>query len=82
MHSITYNDRKLFATELNYFVHEKKLLAIKFSLRSWFYYTNNQHKTVISIDHQILKYLKTMKNSFTRLIKEISEFAEHNLKIK
>ena len=29
MHSMTYNDRKLSATELNYSIHEKELLAIK-----------------------------------------------------
>ena len=33
MHLMTYDDRKLFATELNYSVHEKKSLTIKHSLR-------------------------------------------------
>ena len=33
MHSMTYNDRKLFATKLNYFVYEKELLTIKHSFR-------------------------------------------------
>ena len=34
MHSMTYDDKKLFTTKLNYLVHEKKLLKIKNSLRS------------------------------------------------
>ena len=34
MHLMTYNDKKLFATELNYFVNEKELLTIKHSFRS------------------------------------------------
>ena len=36
-----YDDKKLSATELNYFVHEKKLLTIKYLFRSWFYYIDN-----------------------------------------
>ena len=69
MHSVTCNDRKFSATKLNYFVHEKELLTIKHLFRSWFYYIDNQHKTMILIDHQCLKYLKTMKNLFKRLIR-------------
>ena len=34
MHLMTYNDKKFSATELNYFVHEKKLLTIKTLFRS------------------------------------------------
>ena len=34
MHSMTYNNKKLSATELNHFVHEEKLLAIEHSF--WF----------------------------------------------
>ena len=82
MHLVTYDDKKLFATKLNYSVHKKELLAIKHLFRSWFYYIDNQHKTEILIGYQSLKYLKTMKNLFKRLIKWIFEFLEYNLKIK
>ena len=82
MHLVTYDDTKFSATKMNSFVHEKKLLAIKHSLRYWFYYIDNQYKIVILIDDQNLKYLKTMKNSSKRLTKEIFEFSEYNLKIK
>ena len=34
MHSMTYNDRRFYTTEFNYFVHEKELLTIKHSFRS------------------------------------------------
>lgn len=32
LHLIVYNDQKLTETELNYFIHKKKLLKIKYAL--------------------------------------------------
>lgn len=82
MHVMIYNNRRLFVTELNSFVREKKLLTIKYRLRFWFYYIHHQHKIVILIDHQNLNSLKTMKCFSKQLIKWIFEFSEYNLKIK
>ena len=56
MHLITYNDKKLFATKLDYFIHEKKLLTVKHSFRFLFYYIDNQPKIIIFIDYQKLNY--------------------------
>ena len=82
MHPVVYDERKLSPAELNYPIHEKKLLAIKHAIRVWFYYIDNNHKTLILTDHESLKYLQTMKNPSKRLARWVSEFSEYNLEIK
>ena len=42
LHSIAYDSHKLTEAELNYFVHEKKLLIIKHTLQMWNHYIDNE----------------------------------------
>jgi len=74
--------RKLSGAQLNYPVHEKKLLAIKEALRTWDYYLENGKEVTILTDHESLKYMNTIKHPSKRLIRWITEFQAWNLNIK
>ena len=82
LYLVVYNEQKLTAAELNYSVHEKELLVIKQTLCQWNYYINNEHMTMILMNHESLKYLKTIKTSLKCLAHWVSEFAEYDLNIK
>ena len=62
LYSVTYDDCKLIAAEINYSVYEKKLLAIKYALQIWRIYINNDRIIIIYTDYESLKYLITMCN--------------------
>lgn len=68
--------------EINYFIHEKELLAVKHALRAWRIYIDNEHIVTILIDHESLKYLKTMRNPSKRLIRWLEKFDEYDLDIR
>lgn len=82
LHPVAYDGRKLSPAEINYPVHEKELLAIKYALQTWRIYIDNGHTTVIYTDHESLKYLATMRNPSKRLARWIEEFGEYNLSIQ
>jgi transposase InsO family protein len=82
LHPVAYDGRKLSPAEINYPVHEKELLAIKYALQSWRIYIDNGSTTVIYTDHESLKYLATMRNPTKRLARWIEEFGEYNLSIQ
>jgi hypothetical protein len=67
LHPVAFDGRKLQPAEINYPVHEKELLAIKYALQTWRIYIDNGHTTVIYTDHESLKYLATMRNPSKRL---------------
>lgn len=81
-HPIAYDGRKLNGAELNYPVHEKELLAIKYALRTWNEYIQNGTTTEVVTDHESLKYLTTTKTPSKRLARWIDEFSEYQLDIK
>ena len=54
LHSIAYDDCKLTEAELNYSVHEKKLLVIKHVLQMWNHYIDNEQTITIVTDHESL----------------------------
>ena len=58
LHPVAFDGRKLSPAEINYPVHEKELLAIKYALQIWRIYVDNGHTTVIFTDHESLKYLR------------------------
>ena len=82
LHPVAYDGRKLSPAEINYPVHEKELLAIKYALQTWRIYIDNGHTTTIYTDHESLKYLATMRNPTKRLARWIEEFGEYNLSIQ
>lgn len=82
LHPVAYDGRKLSPAEVNYPVHEKELLAIKYALQTWRMYIDNGHTTVIYTDHESLKYLATMRNPSKRLARWIEEFGEYNISIQ
>jgi hypothetical protein len=82
LHPVAYDGRKLTPAEINYPVHEKELLAIKYALNTWRVYIENEHPITIYTDHESLKYLKTMRNPTKRLARWIADFGEYNLDIQ
>ena len=82
LHPVAYDGRKLSPAEINYPVHEKELLAIKYALQTWRIYIDNGHTTTIYTDHESLKYLATMRNPSKRLARWIEEFGEFDLNIQ
>ena len=78
---VAYEGRKLTPAEINYPIHEKELLAIKYALNTWRVYIENDYPITIFTDHESLKYLQTMRNPTKRLARWIADFSEYNLKI-
>ena len=74
LHFIAYNSCKLTEAELNYSVHEKKLLVIKHVLQTWNYYIDNEQMIIIITDHESLQYLQIIRMSFKRLACWIFKF--------
>ncbi len=82
LHPAAYDGRKLTPAELNYPVHEKELLAIKYALQTWRVYIDNGQTVTVYTDHESLKYLSTMKKPTKRLARWIEEFGEYNLDLQ
>ena len=55
MHPVAFDGRELRGAELNYPTHEKELLAIKEALVKWKYYIENNHVTMILMNHESLR---------------------------
>lgn len=81
LHPVAYDGRKLTPAEINYPIHEKELLAIKYGLQTWRMYVDNGHTITVYTDHESLKYLATMRNPSKRLARWIDEFGEYDLNI-
>lgn len=82
LHPVAYDGRKLSSAEINYAVHEKELLAVKYALQIWRIYIDNGHTTKIYTDHESLKYLATMKKPTKRLARWIEEFGEYDIDLQ
>jgi len=79
---VAYDGRKLSPAEINYPIHEKELLAVKYALQVWRIYIDNGFTVIVWTDHESLKYLSTMKNPSKRLARWIDEFGEYSLDIR
>ncbi|SLM34509.1 Reverse transcriptase domain [Lasallia pustulata] len=79
LHPVAYDGRKLSPAEINYPVHEKELLAIKYALQTWRVYIDNRQAVTVYTDYESLKYLSTIKKPIKRLARWIKEFREYNL---
>ena len=58
--SITFESRKMSLIELNYFIHEKELLAMVHTITIWRPYLEDQQFTAIT-NHASLEYIKSQK---------------------
>ena len=79
---VAYDGRKLTPAEINYPVHEKELLAIKYAVATWRVYIDNNQQTIVYTDHESLKYLATMRKPTKRLARWIEEFGEYDLDLR
>ena len=62
LHPVAYRSRKFFGPELNYDVHNKKLLAIVDAFEEWrAYLEGSRHLIVVYSDHKNLSYFTTTK---------------------
>ena len=78
---IYYASRKLNDAQLNYATTEKELLAIVFSFDKFRPYLIG-NRVIVHTDHSAIKYLMTMKDAKTRLIRWVLLLQEFNLEIK
>ncbi|CAD6923626.1 unnamed protein product [Tilletia controversa] len=79
MHPVAFDGRKLNAAELNYPVHEKELLGVRYALQVWRQYIDNGLKVTVVTDHESLKYLPTTKIASKRLARWVADFGEYPL---
>jgi hypothetical protein len=57
LHPIAYRSRKFYATEIDYEIHDKELLAIIDIFEEWRHlFEGTQHTTMVYTDHKNLKY--------------------------
>ncbi len=62
LHLIAFHSRKLTDAELNYEIHDKKLLAIVDSFKQWkVYLKKSKHQVQVYTDHKNLLYFMIMK---------------------
>ncbi len=62
LHFIAYYSHKLTVAELNYEIHDKKLLAIVDSFKQWrVYLKESKHQIQVYTDHKNLLYFTIMK---------------------
>ncbi len=70
LHSIAYYSCKLTVVELNYKIHDKKLLAIVNSFKQWrVYLKESRHQIQVYTDHKNLLYFTITKVLNRRQIK-------------
>ena len=80
-HPIAYESRKLNAAECNYATHEKELLAVIHSLRTWRHYLLGNHFVVVT-DHNSLKYIHTQPTLSRRQARWVEFLAEFDFDVE
>jgi hypothetical protein len=80
-HAIAYASKTLMGPQLNYATTEKELLVVVFAVDKFRSYLVRA-KVIIYIDYAALKYLLTMKDAKSILIRWILLLQEFNLEIK
>ena len=82
LHPVAYYSRKLSATELNYEIHDKELLAIVDAFKHWRVYLEGpRHQVTVFIDHKNLIYFTTTKVLNRRQVRWSEELSAYNFKI-
>jgi len=83
LHFITYYNHKLTVVELNYEIHDKKLLAIVNSFKQWRMYLKEfKHQIQVYTDHKNLLYFMIMKVLNQRQIKWLKKLSSYNFNIQ
>ncbi len=79
LHLIAFHSRKLTDAELNYEIHDKKLLAIVDSFKQWrMYLKESRHQIQVYTDHKNLIYFMITKVINRRQIKWLKELSSYN----
>ncbi len=83
LHLIAFHSRKLTDAELNYEIHDKKLLAIVNSFKQWrVYLEESRHQIQVYTDHKNLLYFTITKVLNRRQIKWSKELSLYNFQIQ
>ncbi len=83
LHLIAFHSRKLTDAELNYEIHDKKLLAIVDSFKQWRVYLEEfRHQVQVYTDHKNLLYFTITKVLNWRQIKWLKELLSYNFQIQ
>ncbi len=83
LHFIAYYSRKLTVAELNYEIHDKKLLAIVNSFKQWrVYLKESRHQIQVYTDHKNLLYFMITKVLNQRQIRWSKKLLSYNFNIQ
>ena len=82
LHPVAYRSRKFSGPELNYDVHDKKLLAIVDAFEEWqAYLEGSRHSIVVYSDHKNLSYFTTTKKLNRQQVRWAELLASYNFQI-
>ena len=82
LHPVAYRSRKFSGPELNYDVHDKKLLAIVDAFEEWrAYLERSKHPIVVYSDHKNLSYFTTTKKLNRQQVRWAEILASYNFQI-
>ncbi len=83
LHLIAFHSRKLTEVELNYEIHDKKLLAIVDSFKQWrVYLEESRHQIQVYINHKNLLYFMITKVLNQRQIRWSKKLSSYNFQIQ
>ncbi len=83
LHFIAFHSRKLTDAELNYEIHDKKLLVIVNSFKQWRVYLKEfRHQIQVYTDHKNLLYFMITKVLNRRQIRWLKELSSYNFQIQ
>ncbi len=83
LHFIAFHSRKLTDAELNYKIHDKKLLVIVNSFKQWRVYLEEfKHQIQVYTDHKNLLYFMIMKVLNRRQIRWSKKLSSYNFQIQ
>ncbi len=83
LHLIAFHSRKFTDAELNYEIHDKKLLAIVNSFKQWrVYLKESRHQIQVYTDHKNLLYFMITKVLNRRQIRWLKELSLYNFQIQ
>ncbi len=82
-HPVAYYSESFSATERNYDVYDRELLAVVKSLRQWrTYLLGSPHQITIYMDHSNLQYWKEPRKINRRVAREFQELSEYDFVLK
>ncbi len=83
LHLIAFYSRKLTDAELNYEIHDKKLLTIVNSFKQWkVYLKESRHQIQVYTDHKNLLYFMIIKVLNRKQIKWSKKLSSYNFQIQ